>query len=110
MSDSIEDTKCCPTCFGCQKAINLIEYYSQCQKEKKERCFFDNRDDGRHVDNYLLWSFGDKPKCQVFSTTSNYTSLESISDGDPYILAYIDLYAPKDVITGIYGSYKSDPF
>lgn len=105
MSDSTEDTKCCSTCVGCRKATNLIKYYTQCRKEEKYHWL---RYDMKHGWNgCLLWSFRDGPKCKVFSTTSNETRYATISNGDPYVLAYVDLYAPENVSSGKFGSYTS---
>ena len=102
---SIKDTKCCSTCVGCRKATKLIEYYTKYRNKGISHWILYDRKTTSNGMDCLLWGLDERPKCQVFSATSRETRYASISDGDPYVLAYVDLYAPKNVTTGRFGSY-----
>ena len=106
MSDSIEDTKCCPTFNTCRKATNLIKYYTQCRKEGKYHWLKYTM----QSTNRVTWSFKEGPKCKIFWNTPNIPNYITTYDGEPELLAYVDLYAPENVTSGRFGSLKSETF
>ena len=89
-SDSVSEGTCCPTCLGCDLALDRVQYYRDIQADGTYHYALNIEYGG-----FCLWE-GDVP-CKIFADLNNYADLNPTTRSDPYMLAFVDLYEPKDI-------------
>lgn len=90
-SDSDCDSKtCCATCRGCTAALKRVQYYRNLQNAGTYHYALHN-----NFGSFHLWR--DNAPCNIFAHLDNYANLDADTRSDPYMLAYVDLYAPENI-------------
>ena len=98
VSDSADDSKtCCTTCKGCTIALKRVQFFRDRQIRGNYQYVLYNKFTPYSYGRISLWSH--KVQCKIFAELNKHPKLDAITRSDPFLLAYVDLYAPKDFKT-----------
>lgn len=89
-SDCVSERTCCPTCLGCDLALDRIRYYRDIQADGTYHYALNCEYGG-----FCLWR--DDVPCKIFADLDPYAYVEPLLRSDPCMLAYVDLYQPMDI-------------